>query len=112
MPYCSQYASSRPQKLVTSGTYALVRHPGVMWLAIIFVSLLLLFPSKILLLAALVWLGVDVLHVFIQDKFLFPKAFADYPKYRAQTPFLIPTRKSFRACLRTFGRRGIRKENN
>jgi len=107
IPFVTTFATTATNKLVTSGTYALVRHPGVLWLALVFISLLILFPSGILLLAAIVWSGADVLLVFIQDRFLFPKMFPDYFEYRRQTPFLLPTRASFKACLRTLGRKGV-----
>ncbi len=103
IPFVATYVTPNTSKLVSSGTYALVRHPGVIWLAFVFVSLLLLFPSITLFVASIIWLGADVLHVFIQDKFIFPKMFPDYSEYRRRTPFLIPNCSSFRACLRTFG---------
>jgi protein-S-isoprenylcysteine O-methyltransferase Ste14 len=88
-------------KLVSTGTYALVRHPGVIWLAFVFTALGLLYPSTTLFIAVAVWWLVDVIYVAIQDKYLFPKMFPEYPGYKKQTPFLIPTRRSFLACLKT-----------
>ncbi len=89
-------------KLVCTGTYALVRHPGVIWLAFVFIALVLLYPSKTLFIAAAIWWVVDVLYVTIQDKYLFPKMFPEYRLYKKQTPFLIPTKHSFIACVKTF----------
>lgn len=105
IPLVATYVYTGETKLVTAGTYALVRHPGVIWLAFVFVSLLLIFPSATLFLATLVWLGADILHVFVQDKFFFPKMFPNYADYRRHTPFLIPNRRSFQACLKTLGKR-------
>ncbi len=107
IPLSTTYVTTTASKLVTSGTYALVRHPGVLWLALVFISLLLLFPSGILLLATIVWLGADVFLVFVQDRVLFPKMFADYSDYRRRTPFLIPNGASFKACLRTLGKKVV-----
>ena len=87
--------------LVRSGTYALVRHPGVLWYALLLVSLILASRAKLLLIASPIWFSMDVLYVLIQDKFLFGKMFASYQEYRQETPMLIPNRKSIGACLRS-----------
>jgi protein-S-isoprenylcysteine O-methyltransferase Ste14 len=88
-------------KLISTGTYALVRHPGVIWLAFVFLGLALLYPSLTLFLAVVIWWFVDVIYVFVQDKYLFPRMFTGYQEYKKQTPFLIPTRQSFLTCLKT-----------
>lgn len=62
------------QRLVTSGTYALVRHPWVLWYIIFLACLVIATRSKV---------------------------FSGYPHYQGQTPMLIPTRRSIAACLRT-----------
>jgi protein-S-isoprenylcysteine O-methyltransferase Ste14 len=102
IPFHSTYAGQRvSNKLITTGTYALVRHPGVIWLAFVCISLVLIFPSLTLLLATIVWIVTDIIYVFLQERFIFTKIFQDYPKYQKQTPFLIPNRRSFTACLKT-----------
>jgi protein-S-isoprenylcysteine O-methyltransferase Ste14 len=88
-------------KLIATGTYALVRHPGVIWLALVYLSLALLFPSTMLFLAFTVWLITDIIIVTLQDKLSFPKMFPDYREYQLKTPFLIPTKRSISACLET-----------
>jgi len=88
-------------KVVSTGTYALVRHPGVIWLAFAFIGLALLYPSITLFIAVVIWWLVDVIYVAIQDKYLFPKMFPEYQTYKKQTPFLIPTKRSFLACVNT-----------
>jgi len=88
-------------KLIRTGTYALVRHPGVPWYALLLVSLILVSKSKLLLIASPIWLAMDILYVIIQDKFFFGKMFKDYDDYRRETPMLIPSRRSVGACLRT-----------
>ena len=97
-------------KLVRNRTYALVRHPGVIWLAFVLISLVLVSQSKILLIATPVWLAMDVLHVVIQDKFFFGKMFSDYEEYRRETPILIPNMKSIGAFLRTLKQPGTQGE--
>ena len=94
-------ASGVGDRLVTTGTYALVRHPGVLWYALLLLSLVLVSRAKLLLIAAPVWLSMDILYVFVQEKFLFTKMFVGYDDYRRETPMLIPNRKSIAACIRT-----------
>ena len=102
IPFQSTYlAPGAPSKLVTSGTYALTRHPGVLWLALFLAGMLLINRSLALLSAAPVWLGLDVLYVWLQDRYFFPKQFPDYAAYRRQTPMLVPNRSSIARCLRT-----------
>ncbi|MGD0352509.1 MAG: methyltransferase [Dehalococcoidia bacterium] len=102
IPFHNTYAENGvSNKLITTGTYALVRHPGVIWLALVYLSLALLFPSTTLFLAVIVWLIMDIIIVTLQDKLSFPKMFPAYRRYQLKTPFLIPTKQSISACLRT-----------
>jgi len=102
IPFHSTYAKRGfGKRLITTGTYALVRHPGVIWLAFVFLSLILLFPSTTLFFAAIAWLALDVIHVALQEKLFFTKMFPSYHDYQQQTPFLIPNRQSLSACLKT-----------
>ncbi len=89
-------------KLVTTGTYALVRHPGVLWYALLLISLIFISRRQLMLFAAPLWLLMDVLYVWIQDRFFFPQMFPDYTRYRRETPMLIPNRASLSRCLTTF----------
>jgi protein-S-isoprenylcysteine O-methyltransferase Ste14 len=111
LPFRKTYvAPGVGDRLVRTGTYALVRHPGVFWYALLLVSLILISKSKLLLVASPIWLGMDILHVVIQDKFLFGKMFKDYEDYRRETPMLIPNRRSISACLRTIRQPGTESE--
>lgn len=102
IPFQSTYTENRTgSKLTSTGTYALVRHPGVLWLALVYLALALLFPSTMLFLAVTIWLITDIIVVTLQDKLLLPKIFPDYHEYQKQTPFLIPTRQSISAFLKT-----------
>ena len=89
-------------QLVTTGTYALVRHPWVLWYALLLISLILISKHQLVLLAAPIWLLMDVLHVWTQDRFFFPRMFPAYPRYQRETPMLIPNRTSIARCLTTF----------
>jgi len=97
-------------RLIRTGTYALVRHPGVLWYALLLVSLIFVSKSKLLLVASPIWLAMDIVHVIIQEKFFFGKMFEDYEHYRRETPMLIPSRRSISACLRTIRQPGTESE--
>lgn len=86
-------------KLITSGFYALVRHPGVMWFALLMLSLIPITKSSLMIPAAIIWTILDIILVVIQDKFIFGKMFSGYKEYQKKTPMLIPNIKSIRIFL-------------
>lgn len=90
--------------MIKTGTYALVRHPGVIWYTLFLIALLLISSSQLLLIALPIWVFMDVLYVIIQDKFYFPHMFPGYEEYKKETPMLIPTRKSLASFWRTSGK--------
>ncbi len=86
-------------KLITTGLYALVRHPGVIWFIPFMLSLILVSKSSLLLIAAPIFILLDILLVIIQDKFLFGRMFDGYDRYQRETPMLLPNRKSANAFI-------------
>ena len=65
IPFKRTYvAEGAGNKLVTTGTYALVRHPCVLWYALLLISLIFISKHQLMLLAAPIWLVLDVLHVW------------------------------------------------
>ena len=108
IPFRQTYASQGTgNALVKRGTYALVRHPGVLWFGLLLLSLLMVSPSRLLLVAAPVWLLMDVLYAWVQDRFFFEKMLPGYEAYRDETPMFIPTAQSIRRCWRSMGKRTI-----
>jgi protein-S-isoprenylcysteine O-methyltransferase Ste14 len=107
IPFVSAYLrKGGPSRLVTSGTYALCRHPGVLWLAALLVGAFLGSGSRWVLAALPVWFGLDVLYVVLQEKLFFVKLFgADYREYQGRVPMVIPTSRSARECARTLFKR-------
>ena len=106
IPFVATYA--RPgvgDTLVKSGTYALVRHPGVLWFGLWVLACTMVSRGRLLLLAGAVWLVLDVIYVWLQEAFLFPRMFPGYAAYQRETPMLVPTWGSLAACLRTWPRR-------
>jgi protein-S-isoprenylcysteine O-methyltransferase Ste14 len=103
IPFKRTYvAEGTGNKLVTTGTYALARHPGVLWYALLLISLILISQRQLILLAAPIWLLMDVLYVWLQDRSFVPRMFPDYRRYQRETPMLIPNRTSITRCLTTF----------
>ena len=92
------------KKLVKTGTYALVRHPGVLWLGLLLSSLVLISRSRLLFIATPVWLLMDVLYVWRQDELFFGRMFPGYEACREETPMLIPTRQSILRCWRSLAK--------
>ena len=87
--------------LVKTGLYALVRHPGILWFPLFMLSLIPISRSSLLLIAAPTFIALDIVLVFIQDKFIFGRMFRGYDSYRRETPMLLPNRKSVGAFLRS-----------
>ncbi|PWL50249.1 MAG: hypothetical protein DBY36_06695 [Clostridiales bacterium] len=86
-----------------SGVYALCRHPGVWWFAMLYLSL---FGMGLLPLpAALVFPAANFLYAAAQDKWVFEKTLAGYAAYKRRVPCFLPTAESVRRCI---GRRGGR----
>ncbi len=100
------YAGEDPRHLVVdTGTWALCRHPGLLWFALGYASLALAARSFPFSVAAIVWTVADIVYVILQERFFFRKIFADYERYAATTPMLIPNRASVEKCLATIGRK-------
>lgn len=88
------YQADPEHRLVTTGTYALVRHPGVIWLLIIFLLTALYYANLYLLAAGLVWTAINICYVIIQEKMILEKIFTEYNRYKKETPMIIPSFKS------------------
>jgi protein-S-isoprenylcysteine O-methyltransferase Ste14 len=108
IPFASAYVErGTPSRLVTGGTYALCRHPGVVWLAGLLAGVFLARRSLWQLLALPVWVGLDVLYVVLQEKLYFVKMFgSEYSDYQKRVPMLIPSGRSIGECARTIFRTG------
>jgi protein-S-isoprenylcysteine O-methyltransferase Ste14 len=104
LPFRKTYvATGVGDKLVVTGLYSLVRHPGVHWFIITMLALILVTRSQLMLIACPVFILLDIILVVIQDKFFFGRMFPDYDRYRRETPMLLPNRKSIDAF-----RKGLR----
>ena len=100
LPFRKTYiATGVGDKLVKTGLYALVRHPGVHWFILFMLSLILASRSSLLLIAAPVFILLDIVLVIVQDKFFFGRMFAGYDDYRKETPMLVPNRRSLNTFI-------------
>lgn len=94
----------KQQTLITTGTYALVRHPGLLWFGLFLSALLLVSRSRELTLASPIWFGLDLLWVVLQDRFISNRVFIQYRIYQKETPMLLPNYRSLKRCIATLWR--------
>jgi len=107
LPFGKTYvATGVGDKLITSGLYALVRHPGVHWFTLLLLALILVSSSSLMLIAAPIWVLLDIVLVSIQDRFFFSKMFAGYDNYRRETPMFIPSQRSINAFINSLKQTG------
>jgi protein-S-isoprenylcysteine O-methyltransferase Ste14 len=107
LPFGKTYvATGVGDRLITRGLYALVRHPGVHWFTLLLVALILVSRARLMLIAAPIWLLLDIVLVAIQDRYFFGRMFAGYEDYRRQTPMLIPNRRSLSAFINSLKQTG------
>lgn len=107
LPFRKTYVEAGvSNRLVKTGLYALVRHPGVYWVATFFFSFVLISRSSMMLIAAPVFVFLNTAFVVIEDKYFFVKMFKGYTEYQKETPMLIPNRRSIKAFLDSIRRQG------
>ena len=95
LPFKSTYLDKGVgSELVKTGLYGIVRHPGIYGFAGVMLSLFLLSTSKLMALAGLTWLTIDIILVIFQDIAVFGRMFPGYARYKKETPMLIPTWQS------------------
>ena len=100
LPVEASYARPGEKRSVcTTGVYALCRHPGVLWFAGLYICLWA--AAGLPLRNAVTYCLLNVLLVLFEDRCVFPDKLEGYVTYRTTTPFLIPNRKSIRACMKT-----------
>ena len=90
--------------LIQEGTYALCRHPGALWMGLFLIGWVLAFPGPEVVRLSVVWFLLELLVVWVQDRWTLPRRFVGYAQYRHTTPFLIPTRASMKAAWATWRR--------
>ena len=104
LPFSDTYtAPEQGRQVCRSGVYALCRHPGILCFFVMYLFWgLAALPTR-LLLQGMVWSLLNLAYAWFQDRVTFPKTFSDYPDYRQEVPFLIPTPASIRRAKETWG---------
>lgn len=101
LPFSDTYVKEAKPRVCSHGVYALCRHPGVLWFTGMYACFALAMPTLPVILGGTVFSLCNVLYVVMQDMWTFPNYFIDYQSYQKRVPFLIPTVKSGKACIRT-----------
>jgi protein-S-isoprenylcysteine O-methyltransferase Ste14 len=90
VPFDSAYVQGSKQKLCTTGVYGICRHPGVLFLAGLYIFAALAMGKRDLLIAGVIFTVCNTVYVAIQDRWIFPRVFEGYEDYRRTTHFLLP----------------------
>lgn len=107
LPFEKTYTDVKNTYLIDTGMYALCRHPGVIWFFFFYLFLWITSGKMMMLWAGIIWTTLDVIHVYIQDRWFFPQTLVGYEIYKNNVPFLIPNRISIRKCLSAYGIRNL-----
>ena len=86
-------------KLVKTGLYGLVRHPGAIWFILFNLSAILVSKSSLMLIAAPIFIVLNTVLVILQDRIFFIRMFEGYDQYQKETPMLLPNRRSLKAFI-------------
>lgn len=103
LPFKKTYVEMKEIKLIDTGMWALCRHVGVFWFFFLYLFLWLASGKILMFIAGVIWTSLDVIHVYIQDRWIFPQTIPEYDKYKLQVPFLIPNKASISRCLSSIG---------
>lgn len=93
------YADKPETREVTSeGLYALCRHPGVLFFCGMYICLH--FGIGLPWIDTILYIVLNILLAFFEDRFFFPEFLDGYDQYRENVPFLIPTKESLKKSRR------------
>lgn len=91
LPFDATYVKdSAKREAYTGGVYSICRHPGVLWLAGLYLCLMFVVSGPVSRIVFLLIIVGDILYVIYQDVYIFPRTFTNYGEYKKTTPFLIP----------------------
>lgn len=106
LPFKKTYVKGDSNQLIDTGVYALCRHPGVWGFFLMYLFAFAASGKWNVLFACVLWTVMDIIHVWVQDKYFFPKTLPGYQQYQNSTPFLIFNKGSFKRFIQTIGSRG------
>lgn len=102
LPFETTYIKeNHERKVYRKGVYSLSRHPGVLFHMGTYFSIALLYQTFMVSLSAIIWITMNIIYIIIQDAWTFPHTFVDYSSYKKETPFLVPSHKSLRKCIKS-----------
>ncbi len=99
IPFKKTYCEAEQFALCTKGAYGLCRHPALPCFMLFYLSLWAFTGIDFVLLAFIVFGGCNILYSLFQDYYIFPKIFEGYPAYRLATPFMFPSRATFKGFI-------------
>jgi protein-S-isoprenylcysteine O-methyltransferase Ste14 len=100
LPFGETYIKvKKGRNVIDTGMYALCRHPGVIWFFLFYLFAWLASGKTLMMWAGIIWTLMDIIHVYIQDRWLFPRTLSGYRHYQNKVPFLLPSLASIKNCL-------------
>lgn len=104
LPFSETYSHpENGRKVYSYGLYAVCRHPGIICFFVFYLLLgLAALPSGVLL-CGIYFSVLNVFYALFQDRVTFVKTFSDYELYRTKVPFLIPSKRSIKRAVHTWG---------
>ena len=82
--------SGKSTNLVTSGSYLISRHPGVLYLILLMFFLIFFSRSILLIYSFFVFSFLNLIIAYLEDIIFLPEKYKDYNEFKKHTPFLIP----------------------
>lgn len=108
IPFDDSYVSQfNLREAYTDKIYALTRHPGILPFSAMYGLMMFLFNSEEIIIYSLAMIIMNLLYVYIQDRYIFTKLFTNYNDYKASTPFVIPNFRSFKAMIASY-KKGVK----
>ena len=81
---------SDERAVVDSGFYGVVRHPGFVWFALLWASIVATYLDPRVTAVGTALVIIDFALVVLEDLVFFPRIFPNYSEYKKQVPFIIP----------------------
>lgn len=101
LPVRETYLLVEKTQLQDQGMYALCRHPAAICLPVLLISLSVGLGSSSLLRIGMFASFLNLVYVWIQDRYVFPRTIQGYHDYQKRVPFLLPTKASVKAAIAT-----------
>lgn len=102
LPFKDTYIKESGNIVYRQGAYALCRHPGFWLLSGFYLFAALAIRTHVMSELFILTTLLNLAYVLFQDRYTFMKQFKDYASYKEEVPFLLPTLKSMKTCVRTW----------